>query len=220
MPIRALVLDLDGLIVDTESTDFGSWESVYRDHGERIPLDRWVAAIGTDTAHFDPLEHLAERVGRRFDLERVSAERRRRRDALIRELRPLPGVVELLESAAALGMAAGVASSSPRRWVEGHLERVGLRAHFRVLACGDEVERVKPDPALYRAALAALGAGAGEAVAFEDSPHGVAAAKAAGLFCVAVPGPMTRGLAFDAADLVLGSLAERPLAELLARAGG
>ena len=56
-------------------------------------------------------------------------------------------------------------------------------------------------------------------MALEDSPHGVAAAKAAGLFCVAVPGPMTRGLAFDGADLVLESLAHATLGDVLRRQG-
>jgi beta-phosphoglucomutase-like phosphatase (HAD superfamily) len=69
---------------------------------------------------------------------------------------------------------------------------------------------------LYLAALAALGLDAGEAIALEDSPNGIAAAKAAGLFCVAIPNAMTRDLDISAADLRLASLAEMPLAELLA----
>ena len=76
---------------------------------------------------------------------------------------------------------------------------------------------MKPDPALYRAAVEALGVPAEHAVAFEDSPNGVAAAVAAGLRCVAIPGPMTRGLCFDAAHLRLDSLAELTLDEILAR---
>jgi beta-phosphoglucomutase-like phosphatase (HAD superfamily) len=78
-----------------------------------------------------------------------------------------------------------------------------------------DVERVKPDPALYRAAIDALALEATEAIALEDSPHGIAATKAAGLFCVAIPNAMTRDLDLSAADLRLTSLAELPLAQLL-----
>jgi beta-phosphoglucomutase-like phosphatase (HAD superfamily) len=79
------------------------------------------------------------------------------------------------------------------------------------------VQRGKPDPDLYLAALAGLGVGADEAIAFEDSPNGVLAATRAGLRCVIVPNPLTAPLAFAPADLRLSSLAEMPLADLLRR---
>jgi putative hydrolase of the HAD superfamily len=75
----------------------------------------------------------------------------------------------------------------------------------------DEVNRVKPHPDLYFHALARTGVSADRALAVEDSPNGTHAAKTARLFCVAVPGPMTRGLDFSAADLVVDSLADRSL---------
>ena len=83
--------------------------------------------------------------------------------------------------------------------------------------CAGDVARVKPDPALYQAVLTALEVGPGEAVAFEDSPNGIRAARAAGIVCVAVPNPLTADLDLSHADLRLGSLAELPLPSLLAR---
>ena len=77
-----------------------------------------------------------------------------------------------------------------------------------------------PDPELYLAAVDALGVRAEEAVAFEDSPNGVVAAKSAGLFCVVVPNQLTSKLPLDGADLQLGSLAAMPLPDLLRQAGG
>jgi beta-phosphoglucomutase-like phosphatase (HAD superfamily) len=73
--------------------------------------------------------------------------------------------------------------------------------------------RTKPDPAVYRLALSDLGVDAAEAIAVEDSPNGIAAAKAAGLFVVAVPNRMTAGLDVSAADLVLSSLEESTVHE-------
>jgi HAD superfamily hydrolase (TIGR01509 family) len=214
--IRALIFDLDGLLIDTESVVHACWERVYRELGVELPLDRWHAAIGSDEAHFEPEAYL---LARRPDLDVAAMQRRRRahRDDLLADLAPCPGVVERLEEARAAGLRLAVASSSERAWVEHHLDRLGLRSYFATLRSRDDVARVKPDPALYRAAVGDLGVAADEAVAFEDSPHGVAAALAAGLRCVAVPGPMTRTLRFDAAHLCLASLADLPLGEILAR---
>ena len=216
--MRAIVFDLDGVVVDTESTDFAAWDRAFRAYGEVMPRDAWVRAIGSDGHHFDPLATLRERVGERLDEKRMQRERRAYRDALIALLDARPGVVPLLDQAEAEGLPTAVASSSEREWVEHHLTRVGLRDRFRLLCCKEDVARVKPDPALYRLAASRLGVEPTEAIAIEDSPNGVAAAVAAGLFCVAVPGPMTRECDFAAAHLQVESLADVSLAEVLAHA--
>ena len=77
--------------------------------------------------------------------------------------------------------------------------------------------KTKPDPVLYRLALRDLGVASNEAIAIEDSPNGVLAAKRAGIFCVAVPNEITGQLAIEAADLQLSSLDERSLEELIAQ---
>ncbi len=214
--IRALIFDLDGLILDTESVVYASWQSAYRDHGVPLPLDLWQRAIGSDETHFEPLSYLlARRPG--LDVEELQAQRRAVRDRLLARLTPCAGVAERIAEARERGLGLAVASSSEREWVEHHLGRLGLRAHFAALRCREDVARVKPDPALYLGALEALGVEPEHALAFEDSTNGVAAAVAAGLRCVAIPGPMTRGLCFDAARLCLASLAEHSLGEILAR---
>jgi beta-phosphoglucomutase-like phosphatase (HAD superfamily) len=70
------------------------------------------------------------------------------------------------------------------------------------------VSAVKPDPALYLLALERLGVRADEAIAFEDSPNGILAAKRAGMFCVAIPNPLTKDLPLELADRRLRSLEE------------
>jgi HAD superfamily hydrolase (TIGR01509 family) len=115
----------------------------------------------------------------------------------------------------------GVASSSPRDWVEAHLSRLGLLGRFSALAChgDDDGLAAKPEPDLYVEACRLLQVAPAMAVAVEDSPHGVRAAKAAGLACVAVPNEMTRLLDLDHADLVVSSLAEVSLDDALAALG-
>jgi beta-phosphoglucomutase-like phosphatase (HAD superfamily) len=95
------------------------------------------------------------------------------------------------------------------------LDRSGYRDRFETIACGDEVAAPKPDPAVYLLALTRLGVPASAAVAIEDAPHGVAAARAAGLRCVAIPGVFGDLARFADADLVLASAADRDLPGLL-----
>jgi HAD superfamily hydrolase (TIGR01509 family) len=211
----ALFFDFDGLMVDTETTDYEAWRFVYEAHGVELPRDLWVTHIGTDGADFSPLSHLAKLTGTELDVESVQRERRAYRATLFEDLCPLPGIVDWLGEARARGVPIGVVSSSPTQWVHEHLERVELREHVDFLKTRDDVPRAKPHPDLYLHALEHLGIRSGRAIAIEDSPNGLAAAKAAGLFCIAVPGPMTRGLCFDDADLVLESLAERSLASVV-----
>ena len=78
---------------------------------------------------------------------------------------------------------------------------------------------MKPEPDLYVSVLDCLGAAAGDALAIEDSPHGIIAAKSAGLRCVAVPNPITAGLDLSLADLIISSLSEVTLPQLLERLG-
>ena len=99
----------------------------------------------------------------------------------------------------------------------GHLEQRGLKEYFACVLGADDVELTKPDPGLYLAVLECMGVRAEEAIAFEDSPNGVLAAKRAGLYCVAVPNPLTKQLQLDGADLLLDSLEDLPLQELIAR---
>jgi HAD superfamily hydrolase (TIGR01509 family) len=132
----------------------------------------------------------------------------------------LPGVVEYLREARGLGLKIGLASSSDRAWVHGHLGRLGLLHHFDTTTCVEDTGAHKPDPSPYLAVLETLSVAPSEAVAFEDSPHGIAAAKAAGMLCVAVPNSITRQLRLEQADYRLDSLALLPLSQLLSRLDG
>jgi HAD superfamily hydrolase (TIGR01509 family) len=214
--IAALVFDFDGVVVETEEPEFIAWRAVFADHGAVLELEEWAVVIGTTDA-LDPLELLASRATGAVDPDAVELAYRRRHRELVTATRPQPGVVDVLDAAAALGLGVGIASSSPVSWVEQHLDRLGLRDRFGVIVGFDTVGAAKPPPHSYRRAVELLGAEPHEAVAFEDSFHGVQAAKAAGLACVAVPTAMTRHLDFTAADLVLGSFAELPLPEILSR---
>jgi HAD superfamily hydrolase (TIGR01509 family) len=211
---RAIAFDFDGLILDTEGPVYRSWLEVYEAHGEELPFERWVQIVGSTTLEFHPQHHLEERLGRALPRE-VLDRRTDRRTELVLAQKVLPGVVELIDAARAAGMKLGVASSSTSDWVRGHLARLGILDRFDCIRCRDDVARAKPEPDLYLAVLDCLGVTAAEAFAIEDSPNGIAAAKRAGLRCVAIPNPITSKLDLSQADLVVPSLAGLSVADLV-----
>jgi HAD superfamily hydrolase (TIGR01509 family) len=216
--IRAVIFDFDGLIVDTEGPIYRAWQRIYRERGHELPRDRWLTIIGTTSAAFDPLVDLGERMGETLDKAELDAlERLYYREATVRQ-ELLPGVGRYLQDARQFDLKTGIASSSSRAWVMEHLARLGVAADFDVIVSRDDVLKSKPDPELYQLALARLQVRADEALALEDSHNGVRAAKAAGIFCVAVPNPLTATQDLRDADLRLPSLEAIPLADLIVKA--
>lgn len=218
MMIKALIFDFDGLILDTETAEFRVWQSIYREYGREMLPETWGQVIGGyGISNFDGALHLAELVGDGLDARELNARFRSESDALILQQPILPGVVDYLDDAQRLGLRLAVASSSPHSWVDTHLARLGLADRFDVTICGDDVPpgRTKPHPDLFLKALDAVGAKADEAIVFEDSPNGVKAARAAGIFVVRVPNPITALLKTDDANLTLESLSQIPLQKML-----
>src|SRR5487761_781656 len=214
--IRALVFDFDGLILDTEEPIYRSWLEVYQAHGETLPFERWVQTVGSTNTQFHPQHHLEERLGRPLAQEVLDVRVGRRTEMILAQ-QVLPGILQHIDDAGALGLKLGVASSSTRHWVGGHLERLGILGRFDCVRCRGDVNPANPAPDLYIAVLDCLGVSPAEAVAIEDSPNGVMAAKQAGMFCVAIPNSITASLDLSQADLVLRSLSDVPLRELLQR---
>ena len=215
MKIRALVFDFDGLIVDTEGPIFRAWQRIYREHGQELPRERWLTIIGTATGPFDPLLDLRQRTGEALAGDALDAlERRYYREATAMQ-QLLPGVERYLADARRLQLKTAVASSSKATWVMDHLERFGIHEKFDAILCREDVSRTKPDPELYLKALERLAVMPPEAIAFEDSANGIRAAKAAGIFCVAVPNPLTADMDLHQADLRLESLEATTLESLL-----
>ncbi len=208
----ALVFDFDGLVADTETAEYEAVRRVYRDNGVDLALEDWLPAVGAIAP--DWVVELESRVGRPLDRPTLVVARRAHGAELAVGLTLLPGVQDLVDAAHRAGVPCGLASNSPAVWVEGHVERFGLVDRFDVVVSADRVARPKPDPEPYLTAVAALGARPVDAVALEDSAVGLASAKGAGLYTVAVPGPMSAHHDFGAADRVVASLAEVTLEDL------
>lgn len=212
---KAIIFDFDGLMIETESSVYQAWREMYHRYGHELTFDLWQAAIGTQESTFDPQADLEKRIGKGLNGDLLDTGRLAREYELAEQQPILPGVLDYLDQARKLGLKLGLASSSYHEWVDFHLKQRGLYAYFDTIQCAEDVQLTKPDPALYLAAVQALGVNPQEAFALEDSPPGVLAARRAGLFCVVVPNQLTRQMDFPEVDLELPSLEAMTLPELL-----
>lgn len=185
--IRAVVFDMDGVIVSSEEL----WDEVRRElvseRGGRCAPGTQEAMMGLSTPEWTA--YMRDELGVAMEPEAIEAEVVRRLGDRYRELLPLlPGAVGAVRAAAERWPLA-VASSSPRALIALVLELAGLADAFAATVSSEEVARGKPAPDVYLAALARLGVAPGDAAAVEDSANGIRAARAAGMRVVAVPNP-------------------------------
>lgn len=220
MSVRAILFDFDGTIWDSETASYQSWQATFADFGREFSMKTYSAMVGTiDGA--DPIAELEAELGHTVDRAAVEERRWSRKLALLGQLRPRPGIETYLHDARARGLARGIVSTSDADFIRRGLEHLELADEFDFVECANGDRRLaKPSPALYLAALERLELPAAYAIAIEDSANGVASAKAAGLFCLAVSNEITRSMDMSAADIVVDSLRRISLADLLARAKG
>lgn len=204
----ALILDFDGLILDTETPLLDAWERVHAAHNLVFDREGGHRIIGHSGVAYDPWEAFPP------EIERASLEAQfdTVKSAIIAQQLILPGVMDLLDQADAAHLPIGIASNSTHHHVDGHLARLGLTDRFRSVTCRDDVEAPKPHPDVYLAACASLHVDPAASIAFEDSEPGHLAAHRAGLKVVVVPNPSTRHSEFPHATLVLESMARFDLA--------
>jgi HAD superfamily hydrolase (TIGR01509 family) len=203
--IRAILFDLDGLMVDSEPHSLASWAAVLRERNislEQAVIDRMFGQRVSETASMlTQIYHLPD------DLLVLAREKE---DYQITHLhgriKPMPGLFALLDVIDEKGLQKAIASSGVRRYVTAVLTEVGLTDRFEMLMTGDDVNNGKPAPDIFLAAARALQAEPRECLVLEDAPNGVSAAKAAGMRAVAIPNAHTRALDFSSADWVLPSL--------------
>lgn len=181
--IEAMIFDMDGVIADAEPLHAKARNALLAEFGldvEKISP----TAIGRSKRAF--WTEVAEKYGLGFTADELT-QREFERILEIAETMALPatdGLEDLLKALQKNGINAAVASSSDRSYVDKILQITGLKKYFCAKACGDEVPKAKPAPDVYLKALSLCNTCAANAVAVEDSDTGIAAAKAAGLYCI------------------------------------
>jgi len=213
---RAVILDLDGLILDTEAGYFRAWQQAARAMGYNLPED---FCRGLSGRHYQEVERLVCRMlGPEFQLQ----EFRRSSGRYWRELVNRDGIAikegffSLFKVLQQFAIPYCLATNSLAENASECLEFAGLQDHFPLRVCRDNVARGKPAPDLFLYAAKTLGVAIGDCLIVEDSVTGIAAAAQTGAFGILIPSqaqvePQTRAMA----DLLLPSLTE--LAALLAR---
>ncbi|MBD3387561.1 MAG: HAD-IA family hydrolase [Candidatus Altiarchaeales archaeon] len=205
--IKAVLFDLDGVIVDSETISREASDTVLSEVGihqteeerkrvfGRRTIDNYRDAIKARNLDLDPGE-LVEKKNRVFA------------DLIRGRLDPLPGVLDLIGKLKDDRVKVAVVSSSPLDRVNASLEEVGLLLEFELILSGDCCEKGKPDPEPFLLAAEQLGVEPGECVVIEDAEAGIRAGKAAGMKVLAVRSPNTHGQDLGLADLVVDSLEE------------
>ena len=210
---EAIVFDLDGTIVDTESVEYLSIKNVWASYGAEYTVAHFEDVIGT-TESANWVKELVAHVGQHVDEPHARTQRHEIRHELLQTLRARPGIDSLIHQACAAGVPLAVASNSPLAWVQARLDQLELGQFLSAIITIDIASRPKPDPAPFLEACAALGTNPSRSIAFEDSTTGVTSARAAGLYTIACPGPLTLGHDLSAAHRVISSHTEVSLADL------
>ncbi|MBI4786645.1 MAG: HAD family phosphatase [Chloroflexi bacterium] len=210
MTTRAVILDLDGLLVDSEPIHQRAFNTYLARHGVEYQFaeeEYGRAFVGIPVGA--NAEYLIERFALPYTAVELLAEREAIYTALIGDpcnLRRMPGVSRLLDELRARKIGAGIASGSPREQVEIILRGLGIAERFPVVVAGTDVPKTKPAPDVYLRAMELLGVSKSDCFAVEDSATGVAAAKAAGLRVIAVPNRYTQQQDLSRADAQVKSL--------------
>ena len=202
---RAVVFDMDGLLLETEELWDRAESELFRRHGDRWTFEDKLAVMGTSWEA--SARYYAERLGQPIERGRalIAEMHGLMKLELEREVRARPGALELLERLRQMDdVRVALASNSSREIVEIALRVARLTDAFEAIVTSDDVEHPKPAPDIYLLACERLGVSPQDAVALEDTAPGIAAAKAAGLFTIAVPQFAETDV--SAADRVVDSL--------------
>jgi HAD superfamily hydrolase (TIGR01509 family) len=204
--IRALIFDMDGLMIDSERLYFEAEREIARSFGREVSDETLGRMMGRKP--LESLELYVRETGLPITAQETYAVRNVIMERKLREdLRPMPGLDHILEAfRGRLKMA--VATGAQRAFLDIVLDGLGIRGAFDVLQDSDDIRSGKPDPEIFLAACRRLGLAPAECVVLEDSENGARAGRRAGCTVIAVPSEYTRAQDFSAADHVVPDLRE------------
>jgi HAD superfamily hydrolase (TIGR01509 family) len=194
--LEGVVFDMDGVLVDSHGAHLKAWRLCLRDMGRDVSDEELQIVLDGRTRR-EILEHLFGRLSE-DELVAFSISKDKHFNALAGEILPVPGALEFVSALKLAGIPAALATSASRLRAEQMLERFRLRSNFAAVATGSDVERGKPDPAIFSLAAEQLALCPQNLVAIDDAVSGVRAARAAGMKCIGM-GPRRRAASLRAA---------------------
>jgi beta-phosphoglucomutase len=205
---RAVIFDMDGVLVDSYSAHWQSWHFMAEELGKGLTEEQFVTTFGRTSR-----EIIAEHWGANCLSPADIAEFDRRKESLYREIvaRNFPamdGASDLIQALSAAGFRMAVGSSGPPENVALAVERLGAKSHFQTLVTGKDVTRGKPDPQVFLIAAERLGVAPADCAVIEDAPVGIAAANAAGMTSIGLVSTGHTAESAAAAKLIVKSLRE------------
>lgn len=217
--IRAVIFDLDGLLVDTEPLQSQAFAAVLRAYGKTPILQANGLVHETGVRGDRNWQALKATYGITEELAVLRRKRRVAYEHLLEQhgVKPMPGVRQIVPHLARQGLALAVATGSPQKHLRLILDTLSIAHYFQVLVAGDDVTEGKPNPECYIKASAQLQVSPAECLVVEDAESGVRAAKQIGMKVIAIPSRYTRHHALEQADRILPSLAHLtwPLIQVL-----
>ncbi len=184
--MRAVIFDMDGVLTDSEPLICAAAMAMFREHGVVVQASDFHPFVGAGENRY--IGGVAEKYGVALDIERAKARTYEHYLAMVPvRLEAFPGAVELVRQCLAAGLGCAVASSADRIKVEANLNKIDLPpAVWGAIVTAEDVQRRKPAPDIFLTAASRLGVRPEQCTVVEDAVNGIAAAKAAGMRCVAV----------------------------------
>lgn len=202
----AVLIDFDGVILDSEWPIYQTWLQVFQREGHELSPEMYIRCIGSDFDTWSPPAHLEELTGKTYNWEQMDAERQVK---IMRELdgsEPMPGARALLEQLEHSPSA--IVSSSSHHWVDQWMGKLDLMHLVNTTVCKGDAPRIKPAPDLFLEAARQLEVNPSDCLVIEDSHNGMHAAHEAGMKVIAVPNRLTNILDFSSAAWSAQSLTE------------
>jgi len=207
--LKAVLFDMDGVLVETEPVHAAAYVIAFRRFGLRISPEQYTKAVTLGGSRVDDWFRSLGGEASHQDLyaAKDSEFRRLAEGALV----PKEGAAALISELVEAGVRLALGTSARHSVATTVLGQIGLLDCFSALVAMEDVTRIKPDPEVYLKAASLLDVSPGEAVVVEDTPNGILAAKRAGICAIGVASVLTAGSDFSKADLVCGSLSDLDL---------
>ena len=211
--LEAVLWDLDGVIADTADYHYQAWVDIFGEKGVSFTREDFMRLFGQ---RHDTIIRFG--LGDNISREEFNAITRKKQEDYRRRvadnIRPLPGAIELIKSLKEQGVKSAIASSAPLENIEIIIRGLHIEDCFDTIVCGMEVAEGKPSPQIFLLAAKKLGVPAGNCSVIEDAIAGVAAAKRAGMKCVAVTNSHPKN-SLKKADLIVDTLEAVTITDLV-----